>query len=76
MKKYLHLADNDKLPEGDKVAKISPLYDELNKSLIKFGVHNQLLSVDEAMVPYYGRHGAKMFIRGKQIWVQDLVLVW
>ena len=41
--------------------------DELNKSLIKFGVHNQLLSVDEAMVPYYGRHGAKMFIRGKPI---------
>ena len=67
IKKYIHFADNHALPQGNKVAKIAPLYDELNKGLVKFGVFNELLSVDEAMVPYFGRHSAKMFIRGKPI---------
>ena len=25
------------------------------------------LSVDESIIPYYGRHGAKQFIKGKPI---------
>ena len=31
------------------------------------GVFHDKLSIDESMVPYYGRHSAKMFIRGKPI---------
>lgn len=50
-----------------RVAKIKPLYDQLNQSLMQFGVFHKRLSIDESMVPYYGRHGAKMFIRGKPI---------
>ncbi|KRZ71345.1 PiggyBac transposable element-derived protein 3 [Trichinella papuae] len=67
LKKYIHFADNQKLTKGDKLSKVTPLYDMLNKLLAQFGVFHSLLSVDEAMVPYFGRHSAKMFIRGKPI---------
>ena len=67
IKSYIHMADNQCLQEGNKVAKISPLYSLLNLSLIKFGVFHSKLSIDESMVPYYGKHSAKMFIRGKPI---------
>ena len=33
IKKYLHFADNNNLPSGDKLAKILPLQDEVNASL-------------------------------------------
>ncbi|CAI6371246.1 unnamed protein product [Macrosiphum euphorbiae] len=29
--------------------------------------HQQFHSIDESMVPYFGRHGCKQFIRGKPI---------
>ena len=49
------------------MAKILPLYDSLNASLIQFGIFDKNLSIDESMVPYFGRHSCKMFIRGKPI---------
>ncbi|NJL78205.1 MAG: hypothetical protein HC917_04035, partial [Richelia sp. SM2_1_7] len=60
------MADNKNL-EQSKVAKVKPVYDRLNRALMQFGVFEQKLSIDESMVPYYGHHGAKMFIRGKPI---------
>ena len=75
IKRYLHFADNQALEQGNKVAKIKPLYDSLNTQIIKWGVFHEPISIDESMVPYYGRHSAKMFIKGKPIRfsVQDLV---
>ena len=67
IKKYFHCADNQNLIPGDKMSKVTPLYEKLNKNLITFGIHHKLLSVDESMVPYYGRHSAKMFIKCKPI---------
>ena len=49
------------------LAKILLLYDFLNASLIQFGIFDKNLSIDEAMMPYFGRHSCKMFIRGKPI---------
>ena len=66
LKRFAHVADNQALG-ATKVAKIQPLYDGLNNSLLKFGVFDHMLSTDESMVPYYGHHSAKMFIRGKPI---------
>ncbi|KRZ83667.1 Major sperm protein 78 [Trichinella sp. T8] len=37
IKKYLHLADNQKLVKGDKMSKVTPLYKLLNSSLVKHG---------------------------------------
>ncbi|KRZ09274.1 PiggyBac transposable element-derived protein 3 [Trichinella zimbabwensis] len=68
LKKYIHFSDNQKLTKGDKMSKVTPLYDMLNKLLAQFGVFHSLLSEDEpTSVPYFGRHSAKMFIRGTPI---------
>ena len=54
IKGMLHFVDNSALPEGNKVAKVEPLYDDLNAKLVQFGMLHPLLSIDESMVPYYG----------------------
>ena len=63
----LHFADNQRLTEGDKMSKISPLYNMLNCNLVQFGIFYEVLSADESMVPYFGCHSTKMFIKGKPI---------
>ena len=39
----------------------------LNNQLIQYGVFSELLSIDESIIPYYGRNNYKMLIRGKSI---------
>ena len=63
----IHFADSNNLPAGDKFAKIQPLQDRVNASLQQLGVFAKDLAIDEQMVPYFGRHSSKMFIRGKPI---------
>ena len=67
IKHYFHIADNRQLEQGNKVVKIKPLYDALNRNLTQFGVFHNQLSINESMVPYFGKHSCKMFIRGKPI---------
>ena len=67
IKKLIHFSDNNNLPAGDKLAKIRPLQDRVNVSLQQLGIFAKDLAIDEQMVPYFGRHSAKMFIRGKPI---------
>ena len=54
-------------PVNDKYAKVRPFYDQLNEQLVQFGVFSKHLSIDESMVPYFGNHSGKMFIKGKLI---------
>ena len=68
--KYCHVSDNDNLHAGDKIAKIRPLTTMINERCLMYFnkiMKQQHLSIDESMIPYYGRHGAKQFIRGKPI---------
>lgn len=67
IKKFLHLANNDTLDKTDKFAKVRPLFNLLNEKFAQFGVFSKCLSIDEQMVPYFGRHSAKMYIRGKPV---------
>ena len=68
IKSNILFADNLNLPAGNKVAKVQPLYDSLTqRSASEVWCFHSLLSVDESMVPYYDRHSAKMYIRGKPI---------
>ncbi|KAI7814467.1 putative piggyBac transposable element-derived protein 3-like [Triplophysa rosa] len=46
--------------------KVRPIFQELNTSY-KILPFSKWLSVDESMIPYYGRHGYKQFIKGKPI---------
>ena len=67
IKSYLHVCDNEDFELNDKWAKLHPLIDIVNNKLIQFGAFAEHLSIDEQMVPYFGRHSCKMFIRGKPI---------
>uniref|UniRef100_A0A336M992 CSON012399 protein n=1 Tax=Culicoides sonorensis TaxID=179676 RepID=A0A336M992_CULSO len=67
MLQNIHVCDNTSLGKNDKFAKVRPLFDLLNKKFKEFAPHHQMHSVDESMVPYYGRHGAKQTIRDKPI---------
>jgi DNA excision repair protein ERCC-6 len=67
IKQYFHLVDNSKIKSGDKLAKIAPFYEHLISKFTQFGIFHDVLSIDESMVPYYGHHSCKMFIKGKPI---------
>ncbi len=66
---FLHAADNTKLPKNDKYAKVRPLLEIFNDNFLKYGevFGRGNVSVDESMIPYFGRHPAKQFIRGKPV---------
>lgn len=65
--RFLHAADNSNLAINDKMAKIRPLLDQMNRSFIKYAPISSFLSIDESMIPYFGRNGCKQYIRGKPI---------
>lgn len=67
IKRFLHLNDNSKIDKTDKMYKLRPFFDILQKNFMKFGVFSAHLSLDEMMVKYYGMHPAKMYMRGKPI---------
>ncbi|KAK9754379.1 Transposase IS4 [Popillia japonica] len=64
---HFHLTDNTKIETSDKFAKVRPLFQHLNKKYLEHSLCEEMHSVDEAMVPYFGRHGCKQFIHGKPI---------
>ncbi|KAF7288069.1 hypothetical protein GWI33_000123 [Rhynchophorus ferrugineus] len=68
--RYIHLSGNDKLAKSDKFPKLRPFSNELNKQVMQFGVFPHNISIDEEMVPYFGHHSAKRFIRGKPVWFE------
>lgn len=64
----LHFRDNTKIvPNGDNYYKVRPIFDNLNKASKRWCSSCQNFSVDEVMVPYYGRHSSKQYIHGKPI---------
>ena len=77
IKKNLHLADNGQVEQSDKLYKVRKYTELLNAKFSKFGIFSHNLSIDEQMIPYYGRHSCKMYMKGKPIrfWFQWMVLV-
>lgn len=68
IKKFIHLVDNHLCRNtNDKMFKVRPYFDMLTQNFLKFGVFHAQLSIDEMMIRYYGKHSAKMFMRGKPI---------
>ena len=63
----LHLADNSNLDKEDKFAKVRPLIDKLNEQCLANYLPEQSVSIDESMVPYFGRHGCKQYMRNKPV---------
>ena len=67
MMRFLHVSDNTNLDAQDKMAKVRPLVSMLNERFLHHFIPCQNLSIDESMIPYYGRHSSKQFIRCKPI---------
>ena len=65
--RYVHLCDSASLGESDKFGKVRRLLSLLNECFLLYFLKERNLSIDESMIPYYGRHGAKQFIRAKPI---------
>jgi hypothetical protein len=65
--KFLHLADNTNPNLQDKMWKLRPLIDKIQKKNLEHFVPVQDLNYDESMIEYFGRHGCKQCIRGKPI---------
>jgi len=62
----LHFRDN-LLLDDDGYYKVRPLFDNLNSNSLRWFGDQQYYSVNEVMVPYYGKHSSKQFIQGKPI---------
>lgn len=67
IKKYLHFQDNNNLDKTDKYTKVRNLFEIMNKKFMQFGVFEEHLSIDEQMLPYFGRHSCKMYLKSKPI---------
>lgn len=65
--RFIHFCDNDEIQPGNKMAKIQPILDKMNDLFLLFAPAENKLSIDESMIPYFGRHSCKQFIRGKPI---------
>lgn len=63
----IHCCDNNNLDKNDRFAKVRPFFNKINSRFLDFAPIEQFHCVDEAMVPYFGRHGCKQFIRGKPL---------
>nr|XP_022920842.1 piggyBac transposable element-derived protein 3-like [Onthophagus taurus] len=61
------IENTTKIKARDKFAKVRPLFQHLNTKFLENSICEEMHCVDEAMVPYFGRHGCKQFIHGKPI---------
>lgn len=59
----IHFSDNEKCPPNNRLFKIQPLLDLLNKKFSLMYDAGQNITIDESMVPFRGRHryGVKVF---------------
>ena len=64
---YLHLADNNNLNPSDTFSKVNPLFKMINESYLQNFIPEKNVSIDESLVPYYGRHGCKQYIQNKPV---------
>ena len=62
-----HLCDNMSLNNSDKMTKVRPFFNMMNERCLKFRANLPNLSVDEAMLPYFGRNSSKQRIQNKPV---------
>ncbi|KAF2902818.1 hypothetical protein ILUMI_03366 [Ignelater luminosus] len=65
--RYIHATGNNNLHKNDKMAKLRPLIEKVNELFVRYTPVSKDMSIDESMIPYFGRNGCKQFIRGKPI---------
>nr|XP_014710804.2 piggyBac transposable element-derived protein 2 isoform X1 [Equus asinus] len=64
---YLHFADNSKLDESDRFAKVRPLIVRMNCNFQKHAPLEEFYSFGESMCEYFGHRGSKQLPVGKAL---------
>lgn len=67
VKRFLHLANDLLQSTNDRMFKVRPLMELLNKKFRQHGIFHKALSIDESIIKYSGHHPCKQFIRRKPI---------
>ncbi|KAJ8874328.1 hypothetical protein PR048_025174 [Dryococelus australis] len=62
----LHVCNNDHLDESDRLAKVRPLFTDLTKRFLLHDAHCQNHSIDETVVPLFGKHEYKQKIHSRK----------
>ena len=65
--RYLHVADNNAIDEEDRFFKVRRYLEMIRQRCLENYMRQNTLSVDETMVPYFGRHSLKQYIKGKPV---------
>jgi len=79
--RYLHINDNENAAplrhcDHDKLLKIHPLFEAVNRKFLEEYQPSQNLSVDEAMIAFKGQLAMKQYLplkpvkRGNKVWIQ------
>ncbi|XP_022907013.1 piggyBac transposable element-derived protein 4-like [Onthophagus taurus] len=63
---FLHISDNENCPSGDRLYKISPLVQMLNRKFQHLCNPKDKICIDETMVPFRGRLSFLQYIPGKR----------
>ncbi|XP_065316689.1 piggyBac transposable element-derived protein 2-like [Gordionus sp. m RMFG-2023] len=69
LKRYTQLSDNNNPLTGDRFGAVTPILSLLNQRYLKYARISEFISIDESMVPNYGKHSAYQFLKGKHIHV-------
>lgn len=64
---FIYCANNNAVDEKDKLYKLQPLLNMLNKRFLKYFVPEINANYDESMIKYFGHHSSKQCIHGKPI---------
>ena len=67
IKRFIHFASEDKLDKADKFWKMRPLIELIAENFRANALLSNQMCIDETMIPYYGKHSCKQFIKGKPI---------
>ena len=65
--KYIHFGDHAYPDENDKIWKIRKLFNAINKRCLPYATYGSDLSIEESMIPYFGRKGCKQRITNKPV---------
>lgn len=63
--RFLHFADNEAADTRDRLYKIKPLTNALTKRYKQLKIPEEVVSIDESMVPFRGRLQFRQYIPGK-----------
>ncbi|XP_039275048.1 piggyBac transposable element-derived protein 4-like [Nilaparvata lugens] len=63
---FFHISDNEHCPIGDRLYKISPLVQILNRKFQDICTPSKRVCIDETMVPFRGKLSFRQYIPGKR----------